>query len=117
MGVINKQLYEEKQDSIKENFEKAQKYKNYEHIVIDSFSNDNTYNLIENYCETNNLVLDDLIIDEGISGKDIKNRKGFHSVLEMLENGELGTLIVLSLSRMGRKPFYTFLLCRTIPYQ
>jgi len=57
---------------------------------------------ITDYCEKNNLVLDDLIIDEGLSGKDIKNRKGFHSVLEMLENGELGTLIVLSLSRMGR---------------
>jgi site-specific DNA recombinase len=57
---------------------------------------------IKDFCEKNNLVLDDLIIDEGISGKDIKNRKGFHSVLEMLENGELGTLIVLSLSRMGR---------------
>ena len=57
---------------------------------------------ITDYCEKNNLVLDELIIDEGLSGKDIKNRKGFHSVLEMLENGELGTLIVLSLSRMGR---------------
>ena len=57
---------------------------------------------ITEYCEKNNLVLNDLIIDEGLSGKDIKNRKGFHSVLEMLENGELGTLIVLSLSRMGR---------------
>ena len=57
---------------------------------------------ITEYCEKNNLFLDDLIIDEGLSGKDIKNRKGFHSVLEMLENGELGTLIVLSLSRMGR---------------
>ena len=57
---------------------------------------------ITEYCEKNNLFLDDLIIDEGLSGKDIKNRKGFHSVLKMLENGELGTLIVLSLSRMGR---------------
>ena len=27
---------------------------------------------ITDYCEKNNLVLDDLIIDEGLSGKDIK---------------------------------------------
>ena len=57
---------------------------------------------ITDYCQKYNLVLDEMIIDEGISGKDIKNRKGFHNVLEMLESGELGTLIVLSLSRMGR---------------
>ena len=28
---------------------KTQTYEDYEHIVIDSFSDDNTYNLIENY--------------------------------------------------------------------
>ena len=28
---------------------KMQTYEDYEHIVIDSFSDDNTYNLIENY--------------------------------------------------------------------
>ena len=57
---------------------------------------------ITDYCEKNNLVLSDLIIDEGLSGKDIKNRKGFHSIMEMIENGEIDTLIVLSLSRWGR---------------
>ena len=57
---------------------------------------------ITDYCEKNNLFLDDLIIDEGLSGKDIKNRKGFHSIMEMIENGEIDTLIVLSLSRWGR---------------
>ena len=57
---------------------------------------------IKDYCEMNNLILDELILDEGLSGKDIKNRKGFNSVIEMIENKELDTLIVLSLSRMGR---------------
>ena len=57
---------------------------------------------IKDYCEMNNLILDELILDEGLSGKDIKNRKGFNSVIEMIENKELETLIVLSLSRMGR---------------
>ena len=57
---------------------------------------------IKDYCEMNNLILDELILDEGLSGKDIKNRKGFNSVIEMIENKKLDTLIVLSLSRMGR---------------
>ena len=57
---------------------------------------------IKDYCEMNNLILDELILDEGLSGKDIKNRKGFHSVIEMIERKEISTLIVLSLSRMGR---------------
>ena len=57
---------------------------------------------ITDYCEKNNLVLDDLIVDEGLSGKDIKKRNGYNQIMEMIENGEVGTLIVLSLSRWGR---------------
>lgn len=57
---------------------------------------------ITDYCEKNNLVLDDLIVDEGLSGKDIKKRNGYNQIMEMVENGEVGTLIVLSLSRWGR---------------
>jgi len=92
----------EKRDKIKDL--KMKKIIGYIRTSTDKQGNSITLQIhqITDYCEKNNLVLDDLIIDEGISGKDIKNRKGFHSVLEMLENGELGTLIVLSLSRMGR---------------
>ena len=57
---------------------------------------------ITDYCEKNNLVLNDLIVDEGLSGKDIKKRNGYNQIMEMVENGEVGTLIVLSLSRWGR---------------
>ena len=57
---------------------------------------------ITEYCEKNNLVLSELVVDEGLSGKDIKNRNGYNRIMEMIENGEVGTLVVLSLSRWGR---------------
>jgi len=57
---------------------------------------------ITDYCEKNNLFLSELIVDEGLSGKDIKNRVGYHRIMEMVENKEIDTLIVLSLSRWGR---------------
>jgi len=57
---------------------------------------------ITDYCEKNNLVLSELVVDEGLSGKDIKNRNGYNRIMEMIENGEVGTLVVLSLSRWGR---------------
>jgi len=57
---------------------------------------------ITDYCEKNNLTLTELIVDEGLSGKDIKNRVGFQRIMEMVENKEVSTLIVLSMSRWGR---------------
>ena len=57
---------------------------------------------ITDYCEKNNLFLNELIVDEGLSGKDIKNRVGYHRIMEMVEKKEVDTLIVLSLSRWGR---------------
>lgn len=57
---------------------------------------------IKEYCEINNLQLNDIIIDEGLSGKDMKNRKGLFSIIKMIDAKEIDTLIVLSLSRMGR---------------
>ena len=57
---------------------------------------------ITDYCEKNNLYLDNLIVDEGLSGKDIKKRKGYHQIMDIIEKGGVDTLIVLSLSRWGR---------------
>jgi site-specific DNA recombinase len=59
-------------------------------------------NKIKDYCELNNLPLGDIIIDEGLSGKDMKNRMGLFSIIQMIDKKEINTLIVLSLSRMGR---------------
>ena len=39
---------------------------------------------ITDYCEKKNINLDELIVDEGLSGKDTKNRKGYNRIMEMI---------------------------------
>ena len=60
--------------------------------------------LITDFCKNNNITLDDIIIDEGISGSGEKTNKrnGYNSIMKMIEDGELDTLVVLSISRWGR---------------
>ena len=60
--------------------------------------------LIINFCEINNIHLDDIIIDFGISGSGDKThlRDGYNSLLKRVENNEVDNIIVLSLSRFGR---------------
>ena len=60
--------------------------------------------LITDFCKTNNIILDDVIVDEGISGSGEKTdkRDGYNSVLNMIKDGELDTLVVISISRWGR---------------
>ena len=61
-------------------------------------------NLIKGFCETNNIKLDEIIIDEGISGSGEKTNKrdGYNSIMKMIEDGEVNTLVVVSISRWGR---------------
>ena len=60
--------------------------------------------LITDFCNTNEIKLDEIIIDEGISGSGEKTTKrdGYNSVMKMIENNEVNTLIVISISRWGR---------------
>jgi site-specific DNA recombinase len=60
--------------------------------------------LIIDFCEINNIHLDDIIIDFGISGSGDKThlRDGYNSLLKRVENNEVDNIIVLSLSRFGR---------------
>ena len=60
--------------------------------------------LITDFCKTNNITLDEIIVDEGISGSGEKTdkRDGYNSVLNMIKDGELDTLVVISISRWGR---------------
>ena len=60
--------------------------------------------LIKDFCKTHNIKLDKIIIDEGISGSGdkTKHRDGYQSVMDMINNDELDTLIVVSISRWGR---------------
>ena len=60
--------------------------------------------LINDFCENNRIKLDKIIIDEGISGsgEKTKMRDGYNSIIEMVHNQEIDTLVVISISRWGR---------------
>ena len=60
--------------------------------------------LISDFCKNNNIVLDEVVIDEGISGSGDKTHKrnGYNSVIERIEKGEVNVLVVISISRWGR---------------
>ena len=60
--------------------------------------------MILDFCDINNIKLDEIIIDDGISGSGEKTNKrdGYNSVMEMIENNEVNNLIVISISRWGR---------------
>jgi len=60
--------------------------------------------LISDFCNTHQIQLDKIIIDEGISGGGDKTNKrdGYQSVIDMINNDDLDTLIVVSISRWGR---------------
>ncbi len=61
-------------------------------------------NLIKDFCKTHNIDLDEIILDEGISGGGDKTNKrdGYMNVMGMIERGEVDTLVVVSISRWGR---------------
>ena len=60
--------------------------------------------LITDFCNNNEIHLDEIICDEGISGSGEKTdkRDGYNSVINMIENNEIDTLVVVSISRWGR---------------
>ena len=60
--------------------------------------------LITDFCNNNEIHLDEIICDEGISGSGEKTtkRNGYNSIMKMIEDGEVNTLVVISISRWGR---------------
>jgi|TARA_B100000287_G_scaffold428309_1_gene479493 DNA invertase Pin-like site-specific DNA recombinase len=60
--------------------------------------------LINEYCETNGIELDQIIVDEGISGSGEKTnqREGYNQILDLIDQGFVETLVVISISRWGR---------------
>ena len=60
--------------------------------------------LITDFCKTHEIKLDEIIVDEGISGSGEKTdkRDGYNSVMSMIDNGEVNTLVCISISRWGR---------------
>jgi len=60
--------------------------------------------LIKEYSKNNGIKLDRIMIDEGISGsgEKIKDRDSYLSLMDMVGDGMVDNLIVLSISRFGR---------------
>ena len=60
--------------------------------------------LINDFCKTHNIKLDKIVVDEGISGSGDKTDKrgGYNSVMDMIGEGKVNTLVVISISRWGR---------------
>ena len=60
--------------------------------------------LITDFCKNHDIKLDEIIVDEGISGSGDKTdkRDGYNSVMDMINNDEVNTLVVISISRWGR---------------
>ena len=57
--------------------------------------------LITDFCNNNEIHLDEIICDEGISGK-TQNRDGIKELMDLVKQNKVSNLIVLSLSRFGR---------------
>ena len=60
--------------------------------------------LIDNFCKNNGIKIDKKIVDEGLSGsgKMTKKRIGYNSIIEMINQNKIDTLVVISISRWGR---------------
>ena len=62
-------------------------------------------NSINDYAKKNNLTIDKIIKDEGISAysKDVTARKGFQEILHLAHLGQINNLIVFESSRISRQ--------------
>jgi len=57
---------------------------------------------IEQYCVYRNLALTDIIADAGVSGGKNKARPGFIELLDRIEAGHAGAVVLYSLERLSR---------------
>ena len=55
---------------------------------------------VQDYCNQNNLKLDKVFIDKGLSGTK-SDREKYQEVVGLIKSGQVDTLIVLSLSRLS----------------
>ena len=76
------------------------------YIRVSTDSQDNSVitqkEMIENYSKLKGFEIDDYFIDFGISGKNTIKREKYLKLMEMVENGEVDTIITTSLSRWSR---------------
>ena len=92
-----------------DDFDEKDKKKNKEELESNSITHQKQ--ILEDYCKRNGIRNYRFFTDDGISGTTF-DRPGFQEMEEMIEAGEIGTVIVKDLSRFGRdhvfSGYYTF---------
>lgn len=68
---------------------------------IESTSISNQRKIIQDYADKNGIIIDEWIIDDGVSGITL-DRPGFNKIKKMLNDGIQCTIIAKDLSRLGR---------------
>ncbi len=65
---------------------------------------DTQKNLMTDYCNLHNIHLDEIVVDEGISGsiEKINHRLGYQKIIERIKNNKVDNLIVIIISRWCR---------------
>lgn len=96
-----------------DDFDEKDKKKNKEELESNSITHQKQ--ILEDYCKRNGIRNYRFFTDDGISGTTF-DRPGFQEMEEMIEAGEIGTVIVKDMSRFGRDylkvGFYTDVMFR-----
>ena len=79
----------------------------------DSYSIQNQRSMLTDYANKNGFVNTQVFIDDGYSGANY-DRPGFQEMFEMMEQGQIVTLITKDLSRLGRNYIETGMYIETI---
>ena len=79
----------------------------------DSYSIQNQRSVLTDYANKNGFVNTQVFIDDGYSGANY-DRPGFQEMFEMMEQGQIATLITKDLSRLGRNYIETGMYIETI---
>ncbi len=79
----------------------------------DSYSIQNQRSMLTDYANKNGFVNTQVFIDDGYSGANY-DRPGFQEMFEMMEQGQIATLITKDLSRLGRNYIETGMYIETI---
>src|SRR5438876_12415404 len=69
--------------------------------------------MIRAYCEAKRIVLDDLVVDAGYSGKDL-NRPGVTDLLRRVRQRRVGTVVAVKIDRLSRRVIDTLNIVETL---
>jgi site-specific DNA recombinase len=86
--------------------EKRKKFVGYTRVStskqVEGYSLENQKKDIEKYCYRNDYDLVHIFSDEGVSGKNIKERKGFRDMMMYLRKADIDGIVIWKISRISR---------------